>query len=70
MKIVNIRQAKTQLSRLLAQVEACEEVLIARRGKPVAQLVACKPRSRRRPMPSRGRWSCPRTFRALCRKVS
>ena len=49
MKIVNIRQAKTQLSRLLAQVEAGEEVLIARRGKPVARLVACKPRSRRRP---------------------
>ena len=47
MRIVNIRQAKTQLSRLLAQVEAGEEVLIARRGKPAAQLVACKPRSRR-----------------------
>lgn len=43
MPTVNVHQAKTQLSQLLAQVEAGEEVVIARRGEPVARLVACKP---------------------------
>ena len=37
---VNIREAKTQLSRLLKLVEAGEEVVIARNGVPVARLVA------------------------------
>jgi prevent-host-death family protein len=36
---VNVHDAKTQLSRLLAAVESGEEVVIARRGKPVAKLV-------------------------------
>ena len=49
MYIVNVHQAKTQLSRLLAQVEAGEEVVIARRGEPVARLVGCKPQSERKP---------------------
>ena len=39
MPVVNVHQAKTQLSRLLAQAEAGEEVVIARRGEPVARLV-------------------------------
>lgn len=42
MLTVNVHEAKTQLSRLLARVEAGEEVVIARRGAPVAWLVACK----------------------------
>ena len=37
---VNVREAKTNLSRLLARVEAGEEVIIARNGHPVARLVA------------------------------
>lgn len=40
MTTVNVREAKTHLSRLLARVEAGEEIVIARRGKPVARLVA------------------------------
>ncbi|ANM30572.1 hypothetical protein ABI59_14795 [Acidobacteria bacterium Mor1] len=36
---VNIHEAKTQLSRLLERVDAGEEVVIARAGKPVARLV-------------------------------
>lgn len=36
---VNVHEAKTQLSRLLQQVEAGQEVVIARSGKPVARLV-------------------------------
>jgi antitoxin (DNA-binding transcriptional repressor) of toxin-antitoxin stability system len=39
MKIVNIHEAKTQLSRLVAVVEAGDEVVLARNGKPVARLV-------------------------------
>ena len=35
-QIVNVHDAKTHLSRLLTQVEAGEEVIIARNGKPVA----------------------------------
>ena len=48
MLTVNVHEAKTQLSRLLAQVEAGEEVVIARRGQPVARLVGCKPKGKRR----------------------
>lgn len=36
---VTIHEAKTHLSRLIAAVEAGEEVIIARRDKPVARLV-------------------------------
>ena len=60
--IVNVHQAKTQLSRLLAQVEAGEEVLIARRGEPVARLVACKPRSKRQPDVLKGKIVVPDDF--------
>ena len=42
MPVVNVHQAKSQLSRLLVQAEAGEEVVIARHGKPVARLVSCK----------------------------
>ena len=38
-KTVNVHDAKTHLSKLLADVEAGDEVIIARRGKPVARLV-------------------------------
>jgi prevent-host-death family protein len=37
---VNIHDAKTHLSRLLEQVEAGEEVVISRAGRPIARLVA------------------------------
>lgn len=39
---VNIHQAKTQLSRLLELVEQGETVVIARNGKPVAELVLAR----------------------------
>jgi prevent-host-death family protein len=38
MKIVNIHEAKTHLSRLLRQVMRGEEIIIARGGTPVARL--------------------------------
>jgi prevent-host-death family protein len=39
MRKVNIHEAKTQLSRLLEEVEAGERIVIARAGEPVAVLV-------------------------------
>jgi prevent-host-death family protein len=47
MTTVNVHEAKTNLSRLLAQVEAGEEVTIARNGKPVARLVGIHKKSNR-----------------------
>jgi prevent-host-death family protein len=43
MVTVNIHQAKTQLSQLLALVARGEEVIVARAGTPVARLVPYRP---------------------------
>ena len=48
MPTVNVHQAKTQLSRLLALAEGGEDVVIAHRGVPVTRLVACNPKGKRR----------------------
>jgi len=40
--MTNIHAAKTHLSSLLEKVEAGEEIVIARAGKPIARLVAYK----------------------------
>jgi prevent-host-death family protein len=51
MTAVNVHEAKTHLSRLLAQVELGEEIVIARAGRPVARLTPVTPVSgRRRPL--------------------
>ncbi|MXW24657.1 MAG: type II toxin-antitoxin system Phd/YefM family antitoxin [Chloroflexi bacterium] len=55
MTTVNIHEAKTNLSRLLAQVEAGEDVVIARNGTPVARLVAVEPPGKREFGALRGR---------------
>ena len=60
--VVNVSQAKTQLSHLIARAEAGEEIVIARRGKPVARLVACKPRRKRRPSRLKGKVGIPEDF--------
>lgn len=39
MKTVNIHEAKTHLSRLVERVEAGEEIIIAKAGRPAARLV-------------------------------
>ena len=41
---VNVHEAKTQLSRLLELVEEGETVVIARHGKPVAELTPARRR--------------------------
>jgi len=48
MTIVNVHEAKTHFSRLLARVEAGEEITIARAGQPVATLrrIARSPKPR------------------------
>jgi prevent-host-death family protein len=42
-EIVNIHQAKTKLSALIAKAEAGEEIIIARANKPVVRLVPYQP---------------------------
>lgn len=46
--VVNVHEAKTHLSRLLARVEAGERIVIARAGHPVAELVPAASGRRRR----------------------
>jgi prevent-host-death family protein len=46
--VVNIHEAKTHLSRLLERVQAGEEIVIAKAGKPVARLTAINERRKRR----------------------
>lgn len=45
MAAVNIHEAKTHLSRLVERVEAGEEIVIARAGRPVARLVPYRART-------------------------
>jgi len=45
---VNVHEAKTHLSRLLERVEAGEEIVVARAGRPVARLVPHSTGRRRR----------------------
>ncbi|OAI41413.1 hypothetical protein AYO38_03790 [bacterium SCGC AG-212-C10] len=51
---VNVHEAKTQLSKLLARVEAGEEIVIARAGKPIAKIVAWQSE---RKVPVLGSWA-------------
>ena len=62
MLTVNVHEAKTHLSRLLARVEAGEEVVIARNGKPVARLVRCKPKGKPQPGSMAGLFEVPDSF--------
>ena len=48
MRTVNVHQAKTHLSRLLADVAKGEEVIIAKAGHPIARLVPFEERVRQR----------------------
>lgn len=43
---VNVYEAKTRLSELLALAEAGEEVVVARNGKPIVRLCAFFPKER------------------------
>lgn len=54
--VVNVHEAKSQLSRLIARAEAGEEVVIARAGTPAVRLAPINPapRARRQPGLLRG----------------
>jgi prevent-host-death family protein len=41
-EVINMHEAKTRLSELVARVERGEEIVIARDGRPAVRLVACK----------------------------
>lgn len=49
--IVNIHEAKTHFSKLLAQVSAGEEIIIAKAGKPVARLAPIEPKAAKKRVP-------------------
>ena len=48
MKVINVQDAKTHLSRLLEQVASGEDIVLGKHGKPMARLTAyaphCEPR--------------------------
>ena len=52
--LVNIHEAKTQLSRLVARAAEGEEIIIGRAGRPVARLV---PFVERHDVRAPGRWA-------------
>jgi prevent-host-death family protein len=65
MRYVNVHQAKTELSRLVERVEAGEEIVIARAGRPAAKLVPLtRARGRRRLGLLDGRFKIPDDFNA------
>jgi len=55
MATINIHQAKTQLSRLIEQAVAGEEVVIAKAGRPVVRLVPVAEATPRQPGIAKGR---------------
>lgn len=54
MEVVNIHEAKTHLSRLLARVHTGEEIIIAKAGEPWAKLVPFKKVKKRVPGIAKG----------------
>ena len=59
---VNVGEARTNLSRLLKQVESGEEIIIARNGKPVARLVPVHKQAKRQPDDFKGKFALPDSF--------
>jgi prevent-host-death family protein len=58
---VNVHQAKTHLSKLLARVSQGEEIIIAKAGKPVARLLSVETQPKPRvPGTAKGKiWMAP-----------
>lgn len=46
--VINIHEAKTHLSRIVDEVAAGAEVIIAKAGKPMARLTPIAPRARKK----------------------
>ena len=65
MKVVNIHEAKTHFSKLLVEVAAGEEIVIAKAGKPVARLIPASEKSSKPILGTeRGRFEIPDDFDA------
>ena len=66
MKSVNIHAAKTQLSRLVEEAAAGEDIIIAKAGRPIAKLTAFTPAptGRRKLGRLRGKFKVPDDFDA------
>jgi len=58
MESFNVHEAKTQFSKILAKVQAGEEVLIAKAGEPIARIVPVRA-VRRVPDGETGLWIAP-----------
>jgi prevent-host-death family protein len=54
-KVLNLYEAKSQLSALVEEAAAGAEIIIAKSGVPRARLVPVKPTVRRKPGGSKGR---------------
>jgi prevent-host-death family protein len=67
-RTVNVHEAKTTLSRLLAEAEAGTDVVIARAGRPVARLSAYRPEGPRQLGGLAGRGCIPDDFDAIGRE--
>ena len=61
--VVGIHEAKSKLSQLIEKAKAGEEVILTRRGRPVAKIVNVAPASKR------NRMALLREIRALARRV-
>ncbi len=55
MQTVNVQEVRTKLLRLLEQVAAGEEIVIAKAGKPIARLVPIEQPEPRKPGIAKGR---------------
>lgn len=63
MQVINIHQAKTNLSKLIEKTQKGEEVIIAKAGKPVAKLVLYKEKTEmRKPGALKGKIFVPENF--------
>ena len=63
MALVNVHEAKTELSRLLKRVAQGEEVVIAKAGKPIARLIpVSSPRPASRLGLDKSDWKMPENF--------
>lgn len=57
MTVVNVHEAKTQLSRLIEQALRGEEVVIARNGVPAVKLVQVEAEAAQKPKREPGFWA-------------
>lgn len=66
----NVSEAKAELSSLLVKVEAGEDVVIARNGKPIARIIAYEPRKEPRKLGTmKGQIWIAEDFDAPCKEI-